>query len=223
MKTILWDIDGTLLSTNGAGATPFKRAIEECLGKDIDFRREEYAGLTDHQIANLHLRQFANSENYSEVLSTVISSYADGLEKVLVAEPAQPYPRIMTLLDQLAQYDEYQLAVVTGNCDRGAAAKLKSANLLRFFHPNNIFCSTGLQARSEIVSKAIVQLNLKVDDAIVVGDTIRDFEGARACGLFSIILSHTETASWANSHDKYVAHLGPNWSPALFLETLTNV
>jgi phosphoglycolate phosphatase-like HAD superfamily hydrolase len=223
MKTLLWDIDGTLLTTNGAGVAPFKRAIEAKKGTDIHFSREDYAGLTDHQIANLHLKHLSLSENYSEVLNGVVEAYVGGLEQVLVTNPAQPFPGIIPVLSQLSQDDKFQLAVVTGNCVRGAFAKLKSAKLFHFFKEENIFCSTGLHSRSEIVFRAIVNLKLSVGNAVVVGDTLRDVEGARECGLKSVILFHKEVAHWANSKDADVFHLGPSWSPNLFLETLKYV
>ncbi len=45
---IFWDIDGTLIRTNGAAALPFKNAIMNYLGSSIEFDRKKLSGFTDY-------------------------------------------------------------------------------------------------------------------------------------------------------------------------------
>ena len=52
---LFWDIDGTLLRTNGAAAEPYAFAASKLIGKEIIIDRKQMSGLTDYEIAKNYL------------------------------------------------------------------------------------------------------------------------------------------------------------------------
>jgi phosphoglycolate phosphatase len=49
---ILFDIDGTLITTGGAGAVAWRRAFEELHGVPVDIKELSAAGMTDPEVAS---------------------------------------------------------------------------------------------------------------------------------------------------------------------------
>ena len=56
---LIWDIDGTLLKTNGAAAIPFAKAVSDFAGVNVKIDRKNLSGFTDYEIA-MHLLSSRN-------------------------------------------------------------------------------------------------------------------------------------------------------------------
>src|SRR2546423_4810150 len=135
MRLILFDIDGTLLWTNGAGRRAIHRALLDEMGTAGPIDGYRFDGKTDPQIVRELLTLAGHPECESEDrITAVCRRYVD----LLTAELAKPtqstklYPGISDLLRALEPYEADGRALVgllTGNVEAGAALKLRSAGL----------------------------------------------------------------------------------------------
>lgn len=132
-RLLLFDIDGTILSTNGAAKRGFHRALLEVFGTAGPIATHPFAGKTDPQIA----RELLSAAGLDD------ATIDAGLERLwraylreLAAEFAQPshettvYPGIREVLDALEAYRSTAvIGLLTGNIERGAELKLGSVGL----------------------------------------------------------------------------------------------
>jgi phosphoglycolate phosphatase len=223
VRTILWDLDGTLLTTRGAGAIPFASAIETVLGRKIYFDISGNAGLTDHQIAERYLLESAKIGEMKELIDSIVHLYSSKLRETFSRNKVKPLPGIEELLSTLKSIGNFQLAVVTGNCEIGAFEKLESSNLDKFFEIPNIFYSLGLGPRSEIVLRALRHLEISNNDAILVGDTIHDLKAAQYCSVPFVLLRNSSNSDLAIDDFPNAFSIGPEWQPFDFLDLLNKV
>lgn len=201
MKLLLWDIDGTLLTTRGAGVIPFSKALSEIKGESIQINRLECSGLTDYQIAHRYLKGDVNNPEYFKNIDIALQNYTQQLESNLKDRPALSLPGIHKLLMNLESDKNFILAVVTGNCKRGAFIKLKSAQLDCFFDSKFVFTATDLTERATIVERALAAFEQIDCEAFVIGDTIHDIEAAKRNSINSIIFETVDfTISALASH-----------------------
>ncbi len=196
---ILFDIDGTLIITGGAGAASWRMAFDELYGIPADIGQFTDTGMTDPDVgrqtfvAVLH-RQPTRTE-FAKLLErrlhylyqTVADSpgyrVLDGVEDLLPA-----------LLDQ-----GYLLGIVTGNLEASAHIKLHRAKLNRYFS----FGGYGSDStdRGELTRIALHRAALVSGEPVspaqclAVGDTPHDAEGAHAAGIACVgVASHNFSA-----------------------------
>src|SRR2546425_5231367 len=135
MRLILFDIDGTLLWTDGAGRRAIHQALLDEMGTAGPIDGYRFDGKTDPQIVRELLELAGHPEfRADDRITAVCRRYVD----LLTAELAKPtqttklYPGIKELLAALEPYEADGRALVgllTGNVQHGAALKLRSAGL----------------------------------------------------------------------------------------------
>jgi phosphoglycolate phosphatase len=132
-RLVLFDIDGTLLLTAGAGRRAITAALSDLIGTDMTaFETVRFDGKTDPQIVRelLHAAGHPDPAN-ADRIAAVCERYADLLE----AELQQPSTRVTVmpgvheLLDRLEQESSAMLGLLTGNVVRGAALKLRAGGI----------------------------------------------------------------------------------------------
>lgn len=186
-KTILlWDIDGTLLDTHGAGVEPLTSAVNDTLEIVTNFNRSECAGLTDYQIIKHMVKDFCSQEVLDQNIDNIINLYNVRLEKKLVNIPAVGLNNIETKLDEISKLNSIDSHVCTGNNITGAQMKLKSANLLKYFSESRIFSAHNFSERSSIISDA--KEFFKSSNIFVIGDTHHDVKAAKSANIPVIII-----------------------------------
>ena len=137
MRLVLFDIDGTILSTHGAAKRAFHRALLETYGTAGPIAALPFDGKTDRQIA----RELLGAAGLDD--GTINRSF-DALWRVylkaLAGELAQPQTRtivhagVAELLERLsALQQEYLVGLLTGNIERGASMKLSAVGLEHHF------------------------------------------------------------------------------------------
>jgi phosphoglycolate phosphatase len=187
IKTVLWDIDGTLLVTGGAGAVAWQRAFQEQWGAEANIEEHTQAGMTDPEIAAIIFREVIGRDGSDEERAAAIAGYLAHLEDA-VAESSgyRVMPGIEETLPRLAEAGVLQ-GIVTGNIEAAAQIKLARADLNRFFQ----FGGYGSDAsdRTELTKKALERgegvLGAPLDraEAISVGDTPRDISAGHGAGI----------------------------------------
>jgi phosphoglycolate phosphatase-like HAD superfamily hydrolase len=187
IRAVLFDIDGTLLVTGGAGAVAWQRAFEELHGAEADIAEHTDAGMTDPEIAAIVFREVIGREGTQEERSKAIGCYLKHLPDA-VAESAgyQVMPGIEELLPRLIE-EGVLLGLVTGNIEAAAHIKLARGHLNRFFS----FGGYGSDSadRTEVTKTALkrgalVSGGTLSDGAcIAVGDTPRDVKAGHGAGI----------------------------------------
>jgi phosphoglycolate phosphatase-like HAD superfamily hydrolase len=187
IRAVLFDIDGTLLVTGGAGAVAWQRAFEELHGVEADIAEHTDAGMTDPEIAAIVFREVIGREGTQEERSKAIGCYLKHLpDAVAESEGYRVMPGIEKLLERLID-DGLLLGLVTGNIEAAAHIKLSRGHLNRFFS----FGGYGSDSadRTE-VTKAALQRGALVSGGtlrdgacIAVGDTPRDVKAGHGAGI----------------------------------------
>ena len=200
MRLILFDIDGTLLWTSGAGRRAIHRALLEEMGTAGPIDTYRFDGKTDPQIVRELLTMAGHPECESEDRITAV---CERYVALLTAELAKPthattlYPGIKELLAALEPYETDGRALVgllTGNVHHGAALKLRSAGLDPARFAVGAFGSDSPR-RADLPAVAARRASERTgrrftgDDLIVVGDTPDDVACARPMGARTVAVA----------------------------------
>jgi phosphoglycolate phosphatase-like HAD superfamily hydrolase len=187
IRTVLFDIDGTLLVTGGAGAVAWQRAFQELHGIEANIAEHTHAGMTDPEIATIVFREVIGRDGSDAERAAAIAGYLSHLEgAVSESDGYRVMPGIEELLPELTERGVL-LGIVTGNIESAAHIKLARADLNRFF----AFGGYGSDSsdRTELTRKAIerggVVAGSPLDPAttIGVGDTPRDVTACHGAGI----------------------------------------
>ena len=187
IKAILFDIDGTLLVTGGAGAVAWQRAFLEIHGVEANIEEHTHAGMTDPEIAEIVFREVIGRDGSAEERAEAIAAYLSHLQGAVDESPGyRVMPGIEELLPRLAA-EGILLGIVTGNIESAAHIKLARGDLNRYF----TFGGYGSDSRdrTELTKKALERGEgvsghpLDPEETIGVGDTPRDVGACHGAGI----------------------------------------
>jgi phosphoglycolate phosphatase-like HAD superfamily hydrolase len=179
---LFWDIDGTILRTNGAAAIPFADAVENFTGIQVRIDRQELSGFTDYEIA-LHLMEISPKKENLQKVTKVLNFYTDLLSTSLKVGRVEKIGEIEEVFNLLQESPQVELAIGTGNCHNGAAAKLSHVRLLQFFESKNIFCASEENWNRDLVLLSAQKSVEQNQVGIVIGDSPKDILSAKSVGL----------------------------------------
>lgn len=130
-KLVLFDIDGTILLSAGAGRRAITSALSEEIGDASAFGRIRFDGKTDPQIVVELLEAAGHTGPHSdERVQALCDRYVALLEEELVsARGMRLMPGFPAILDRLEDTAGVVLGLLTGNVARGAALKLRAAGV----------------------------------------------------------------------------------------------
>jgi phosphoglycolate phosphatase-like HAD superfamily hydrolase len=187
IEAVLFDIDGTLLVTGGAGAVAWQRAFLELHGVEANIEEHTHAGMTDPEIAEIVFREVIGRDGSETERAAAIAGYLGHLaDAVAESEAYRVMPGIGEILPRLAA-EGVRLGLVTGNIEPAARIKLARADLNRFF-PFGGFGSDS-RDRTELTRKAVERGGeaagqaLDPEAVIAVGDTPRDVLAGHGAGI----------------------------------------
>lgn len=184
---LLFDIDGTLISTGGAGAASWQLAFDELYGIPADIGAFTEAGMTDSQVARRTFEAVIGHSPSRKELSTLLERRLNHLYTTVAdATSYRVLAGVEKLLPRLIE-DGYLLGLVTGNGEAAAHIKLHRARLNRFFS----FGGYGSDSddRSQLTKKALERAALVFGEPIdakrclAVGDTPLDVAAAHGAGI----------------------------------------
>lgn len=184
-RTILFDIDNTLLYTGGAGGHAMNRAFAELFGVDDGFRKIEFSGRTDLFLLQTALEHGEIAGSPHEHMVAFVGAYTRLLPESLAERQGHVMPGFPQLLDSLREAGA-KIGLATGNFSEGARLKLEFYELAGHFAGGG-FGEVSL-ARSEVVAAAIrdVADGTQPEDVVVVGDTPHDITAALANGAIGV-------------------------------------
>lgn len=188
MRLILFDIDGTLIDSGGAGTRSLNLAFKKVFSIENAFHDISMAGKTDTQIMKEGLMKHNISTDGN--LGIVIDSYLKHLRKEINNDRKRVKPGIYEILEKLNLMRDAALGLLTGNIEPGARIKLEPFNLNRYF-PAGAFGSDN-EDRNRLLPIAVkrfeklCQRKIDIDKCIVIGDTPRDVYCAKIYGAMCI-------------------------------------
>jgi phosphoglycolate phosphatase len=194
-KLVLFDIDGTLVLTGGAGVRAMTRACDEIVGSSNALHGVAVAGRTDWIILSDALERMGRDldaqlfaalrDRYVTYLRDEIQVPGHGVKAVM--------PGIQALLDDLQARDGVYLGLLTGNFEAGARIKLEYFDLWRYFQCGAF--GDDAADRNALVPFAVSRArecgvpDLAPHDILVVGDTPHDIACARAVGATPVAVA----------------------------------
>jgi phosphoglycolate phosphatase len=188
---ILFDIDGTLVLTGGAGRRALDRAFEELYGVSRAFASIELPGRTDPLIVRdaLDAHRVGNDDHDSgRFHEAYVVALVHEIQRDVTGK--RVLPGVVPLLEALASRHDRILALLTGNFESSARVKLEHFGLWRYF-------GWGAFGDDAPDRNGLVPIALKraverghppvaPRQVVVIGDTPRDVECAKAGGARSI-------------------------------------
>ena len=190
---VLFDIDGTLITTGGAGGVAWRQAFEELYGEPIEITEITESGMTDPEVGRTALKHVLDREPTHRELAQAIAKYMKHLAAAVDAsEGYEVMPGVVDLLRQLVD-DGHLVGLVTGNLEAAAHIKLARGELNRFFS----FGGYGSDSsdRSEVTRRALERArfvsggSLETRTCVGVGDTPRDVTAAHGAGIRSVAVA----------------------------------
>jgi phosphoglycolate phosphatase-like HAD superfamily hydrolase len=192
-RILLFDIDGTLVSTGGAGAVAWRQAFEELYGIPADIGEFTDAGMTDPDVGAKTFEAVMHREPTPRELAQLIQRRLEHLpEAVAESEGYRVLPGVPERLRQLSR-DGHLLGLITGNGDGAAHVKLARGDLNRWF-TFGAYATAGVD-RAGIVGRAVERgeamlgCDVPNEDIFVVGDTPLDVSAAHAVGCTAIAVA----------------------------------
>lgn len=192
MQVCLFDIDGTLLNTGGAGSTAMLASVEAEFGVQEPLHGIPAAGRTDRAITLDVFNAFGlplDEATYARFLDVYVSLLPEHLKM----HTGTVFPGVAELLSALRGRGDVALGLLTGNFQSGAWLKLKHYALHEFFDFGGF--GDRYVHRNDVAREALelIRRRLGADfdpsDVWVVGDTPADVECARAIGANAIAVA----------------------------------
>ena len=193
MKLVLFDIDGTVLLSDGAGKRAVRRALAEVYGSSgpIDHR---FDGKTDPQIVRELLRKDGHADDHIDGhMPRALNRYVEVLAEELSDPRHMPHalPGVVQLLDALAIRPDVALGLLTGNVVEGARAKLAAVGIDPDRFEIGAYGSDH-ETRAELPSIAKRRMyaargqHVAGEDIVIIGDTPSDVECGQSLGVRAI-------------------------------------
>jgi len=185
MRALLFDLDGTLTRSSGAGTRALAAAVGARMRAAQELRKMRLDGMTDRAIARLLLaaeRHGPPQDVPDADIDAVLSEYLVALANECEAKAYVALPGVTELLDRLAKRSDVLLGLCTGNLEPGARLKLSCVGLWERFRFGGY--GSDAEPRPEIVRTAWRRAReLGATEASVIGDTPRDILAAHEAGL----------------------------------------
>ncbi len=187
-RLLLFDIDGTLIDSNGAGGAAILDAAEEHFGIQRDaLPALQLAGSTDPAIA-MDVFQHVSREHPPQEVTAFLNLYLAHLQRRLQAADFSGFtlPGVIDLLQCLRKESAAHLGLLTGNVRRGAVIKLTRHGINEHFidggfgsdhHDRNKLGPVALDRMQQATGA-----RYDITDVIVIGDTPKDIRCAEAFG-----------------------------------------
>ena len=189
MHVILFDIDGTLIHSRGAGRSALRQALADDFGIESPNDDVPVEGRTDRGITR-DLFSAHQIDETPENWQKFRDAYLRHLPAQLKNRPGTVLPGILSLLETLHASSHVTLGLLTGNTRRGARIKLSHFGIDHYFDFGG-FGDHHYQ-RNDVAREALQEVHARhgadfnADRVWVIGDTALDVQCARSIGARAI-------------------------------------
>src|SRR5882762_6207009 len=212
VRVVLFDIDGTLVHTGGAGVKAFRKVFATEFSAVDGFEKLKFAGRTDISL----VREFfahhgipATPENFARFFER----YVFWLDHILSHSKTETCPGVWEMIGDLRALPQPPLlGLLTGNIRLGAEIKLRHFDLWNTFETGGF--ADDHEERDHIAAIAhergsrLLREKLPGEQVLVIGDTPLDIRCARAIGAKVLAV-----ATGGHSLEELKQH-GPDWAVA---------
>lgn len=190
---VLFDIDGTLITTNGHGVRAMMEAYTAVWGRSPEGVRYSMSGKTEYQISHeLMALLGVPREEVERGLPEFFRLYPEALQRHLTPEHTVVMPGVRDLVQAVAAHPAMVLGLLTGNCRAAADVKLGVAQLDGFVlgaygehHEDRILLpELAVTAAREQLGAAFAGRQL-----VIIGDTPNDIRCAQAVGAKALAVA----------------------------------
>lgn len=194
---LLFDIDGTLVDTGGAGRRALATALKRVTGVEGALQGVRLHGSTDTVILEDAFRAHVGRPMTDEgEQQRIIDAYLSELQAELLVSGGEytVLPGAVALPSAARRSDGYVVGLATGNVEGGAELKLAHGGLWSLFdfggygsdaRDRDALVRRGIE-RGQALAESRGQRRFKTDEIFVLGDTERDIHAARAVGVRSV-------------------------------------
>lgn len=188
---VLWDLDGTILTTARAGVRALEDAAREVLRVEVDLSQMHTAGMTDRAIAAVIIERCGDDVDPSTELE-FLRVYTERLPERLLERRGAVMPGVVEILRSLQEREDVLIALLTGNMRAGAQAKLAAYSLGEYFTDGGF--ADDAYERADIGRLLIERVardhpGIPIERIFLVGDTPSDVRAGRAVGIKTIAVA----------------------------------
>ena len=197
-KLIIFDIDGTLLLTGGAGKIAFDRVFSELFGIEGAWQEMHPDGRTDpsliRELFKKNCGRFPLPEEYDQIVESYTRNMASALQET---QNFRLMPGILELLRKIEERRLGLLGLATGNFESTAYLKLERGGLRDFFSYGGF--GSDFRDRLKLTKLAVERghqrlgRRLEPEEIILVGDTDHDVRCGKLLGLTTIAVATCTT------------------------------
>lgn len=217
MKLVLFDVDGTLITSRGAGRRAMRAALERVFGAAGGIDQYDLRGRTDTRIVHDVMGALGwEPARVKERLDDFFEAYLGGLtSEIGDGRDVVTLPGVPAVVERLAQSPDAVLGLVTGNIEEGARIKLLPTGLWPHFrvgaYGSDHVDRRRLPALATRRAHALVGYAFAPTDVVVIGDTPHDIDCARAFGAVAVAVTtgqHTRDELLVDRPDHLFDDLG---------------
>ena len=192
-RLVLWDIDGTLMRSGGAGGDALTAAVEEVLGRRGGWVVER-RGRTDRFIlTELMTAAGVPSDDQRPLLPVVMARSEEILRANIerISTEGWVCAGVESVLDELSRLPHVTQSVLTGNSEANARTKLTAFGLDQFIDLGRGAFGSGHNDRADLVTHALQRHDHRFEgrQTWIVGDTPHDLACARAGGTRCLLVA----------------------------------
>lgn len=190
-KLLLWDIDGTLISTGQAGEFALQDSIRVTLGAHPDLSGIEIAGRTDRAIAQQILLKYGQEPTIARV-AQFLDGYVEALARRLPERRpfGSIYAGIIDILEKVHRRPDLAQGLLTGNIRRGAKLKLEHYAVFHYFEfgafADDDYDRNRLPPFAKARAEARYDVRFEPSSIFVIGDTPHDIACGKAIGARTV-------------------------------------
>lgn len=191
-RLILFDIDGTLVMTHGAGRVSTRAAMLETFGTFGQIERHQFSGKTDWftLVELLTLEGFAQ-EDIERQIPTFVQNVGKHLNEIIARHPVEACPGSLKAVQDLHNDDSVRLGLVTGNVHTTAPIKLRAAGFNPSWFAVGAYGNDAMERNdlpAIVLERAARHFGHRFtpQEVIVIGDTEMDVACARALGAVAV-------------------------------------
>ncbi len=217
IRLVLFDIDGTLVRTGGAGVKAFRKVFATEFDAVEGFEQLKFAGRTDVSLVREFFR-FHRIPETPDNFERFFNSYVFWLDRIIRDSTTALCPGVLEFLNEVRIFEPRPvIGLLTGNIRLGAEIKLRHFEIWDLFETGAF--ADDHEDRDKIAEVArqrgsrILQRELADGEALVVGDTPLDIRCGRAIGARVLAV-----ATGGASLEHLQAHQ-PDWA----VEDLTRI
>lgn len=197
MKIILFDLDGTLIASGGAGRIALNKALKKLYGKSNICNIGFLAGSTDKDNFARAYTKATGRKPFAKDIFNIKNLYLkflpDEIKKAVSKGTYYNIRGIKKLLIKLSEFKNVLIGLGTGNIKDGAHIKLKPSGLSKYFDFGGFGCDS--HRRSLVLKKAVLRAEkitktkIKPSSVYIIGDTVKDVEAAKKCEYHSAVVT----------------------------------